>query len=359
LWRIAGMRGLCGFGRLEQQLHGDRVASLQGTGAVATVEGGSGRVGWLGAGSQKVPQQRCGISPTGHAELLLAATPSPEVAVKAVCTKGFGRGRGCETASRQRGATAGFGRRCGCKRSGGWGSACRDGAAGVSRPNRGTRRAARRWNVAFRARPRPVSGPGGPAAWRHRPAVWLVCRLRCRPVELLRATFCAGESNRLKVVAAAAGTRGQERTRRREETTRAIATESPERGPAQGLGGGRRPPTWRGRVRRDQKSRPDVRGVTRSQARQCRENGVGVAQKRGIKSDQSNSGWGTVWFERLQHTASAGRAIPLGTVATLSRVGHVQRRKPQEQEVFECEACTDGRCNADVHAASPHRCEGR
>jgi len=77
-----------------------------------------------------------------------------------------------------------------------------------------------------------------------------------------------------------------------------------------------------------------------------------VAQKRGLNRAISRSGWGQL-VARLQHKASGGvEQIPAAyTSQRCSACGHVAPENRKSQAVFECQACTAGRCNADVNAA--------
>jgi transposase len=80
--------------------------------------------------------------------------------------------------------------------------------------------------------------------------------------------------------------------------------------------------------------------------------GVGVAQKRGLNRAISRAGWGQL-TTRLQHKAY-GRVEQIPAAYTSQRCsacGHVAPGNRKSQAVFECQACTAGRCNADVNAA--------
>jgi putative transposase len=96
----------------------------------------------------------------------------------------------------------------------------------------------------------------------------------------------------------------------------------------------------------------DVRAMTRSARGTVAQPGAGVAQKRGLNRAISRSGWGQL-FARLQHKAF-GRVEQVPAAYTSQRCsacGHVAPGNRKSQAVFECEACTAGRCNADVNAA--------
>ena len=96
----------------------------------------------------------------------------------------------------------------------------------------------------------------------------------------------------------------------------------------------------------------DVRAMTRSARGTVAQPGAGVAQKRGLNRLISRSGWGQLGA-RLQHKA-CGRVEQIPAAYTSQRCsacGHVAPGNRKSQAVFECEACTAGRCNADVNAA--------
>ena len=96
----------------------------------------------------------------------------------------------------------------------------------------------------------------------------------------------------------------------------------------------------------------DVRAMTRSARGTVEQPGVRVAQKRGLNRAISRSGWGLL-AARLQHKAF-GRVEQIPAAYTSQRCsacGHVAPGNRKSQAVFECEACTAGRCNADVNAA--------
>jgi len=96
----------------------------------------------------------------------------------------------------------------------------------------------------------------------------------------------------------------------------------------------------------------DVRVMTRSARGTVEHPGVRVNQKRGLNRAISRSGWG-LFARRLQHKA-AGRVEQIPAAYTSQRCsacGHLAPGNRKSQAVFECEACTAGRCNADVNAA--------
>ncbi|GAH69273.1 unnamed protein product [marine sediment metagenome] len=96
----------------------------------------------------------------------------------------------------------------------------------------------------------------------------------------------------------------------------------------------------------------DVRAMTRSARGTVEQPGVRVAQKRGLNRAISRSSWGLL-AARLQHKAY-GRVECVPAAYTSQRCsvcGHVAPGNRKSQAVFQCEACTAGRCNADVNAA--------
>jgi putative transposase len=96
----------------------------------------------------------------------------------------------------------------------------------------------------------------------------------------------------------------------------------------------------------------DVQAMTRSARGSVEQPGVGVAQKRGLNRAIMKSGWGQL-LTRLQHKA-LGRVEQVPAAFTSQRCsacGHVAPENRKSQAVFECQACTAGRCNADVNAA--------
>ncbi len=96
----------------------------------------------------------------------------------------------------------------------------------------------------------------------------------------------------------------------------------------------------------------DVRAMTRSAQGTLERPGEGVAQKRGLNREICRSGWGLL-ATRVQHKAS-GRVEQMPAAYTSQRCsacGHIAPGNRKSQAVFECQACTAGRCNADVNAA--------
>jgi putative transposase len=96
----------------------------------------------------------------------------------------------------------------------------------------------------------------------------------------------------------------------------------------------------------------DVRAMTRSARGTVEKPGTRFAQKRGLNRAILRSGWGQL-VTRLQHKA-LGRVEQIPAAYTSQRCsacGHVAPGNRKSQAVFECQACTAGRCNADVNAA--------
>jgi putative transposase len=96
----------------------------------------------------------------------------------------------------------------------------------------------------------------------------------------------------------------------------------------------------------------DVRAMTRSARGSVEQPGVRVAQKRGLSRTISRNGWGQL-VARLQHKA-LGRVEQIAAAYTSQRcsaAGHVAPENRKSQTVFDCQACSAGRCNADVNAA--------
>ena len=96
----------------------------------------------------------------------------------------------------------------------------------------------------------------------------------------------------------------------------------------------------------------DVRAMTRSARGTVERPGARVAQKRGLNRAISGSGWGQL-IARLQHKAF-GRVEQIPAAYTSQRCsacGHAEPENRKSQAVFECQACSAGRCNADVNAA--------
>jgi putative transposase len=213
-----------------------------------------------------------------------------------------------------------------------------------------TRDRAGRWRVAFAQIPRPIAGPGDGSVVGIDRGVAVSVALSTG--EMLHAPLLTpGESKRLKVLQQRLA-RCNRGSNRREKTKRAIARlRARERD---------RRKDWVEKTTTDLARRfevirvedLDVRAMTRSARGTVAQPGAGVAQKRGLNRAISRSGWGQL-FARLQHKAF-GRVEQVPAAYTSQRCsacGHVAPGNRKSQAVFECEACTAGRCNADVNAA--------
>jgi putative transposase len=213
-----------------------------------------------------------------------------------------------------------------------------------------TRDRAGRWHIAFAHIPDPICGPGDGSVVGIDRGVAVSAALSTG--ELLHApSLTREEAKRLTVLQQrlARATRG---SNRRARTKRAIAKLKARETD--------RRKDWVEQTTTDLARRFDVIRVeklnvpamTRTARGTIERPGVGVAQKRGLNRSISRSGWGQL-VTRLQHKAS-GRVeqIPAAyTSQRCSECGHVAPGNRKSQAVFECEACTAGRCNADVNAA--------
>jgi putative transposase len=222
-------------------------------------------------------------------------------------------------------------------------------SAGV-KSYRVTRDRAGRWHVAFAHIPEPISGPGDGSVVGIDRGVAVSAALSTG--ELLHAPgLTPGESKRLKVLQQKLA-RAKRGSHRREKTKRAIAKlKARERD---------RRKDWVEKTTTDLARRfdvirveaLDVRAMTRSARGTVERPGTRVAQKRGLNRAISRSGWGLI-ASRLQHKA-LGRVEQIPAAYTSQRCsacGHVAPGNRKSQAVFQCEACTAGRCNADVNAA--------
>ncbi|MGZ8813222.1 MAG: RNA-guided endonuclease InsQ/TnpB family protein [Mycobacterium sp.] len=213
-----------------------------------------------------------------------------------------------------------------------------------------TRDRANRWHVAFAHIPDPITGPGDGSVVGIDRGVAVSAALSTG--QLLHAPgLTAGESKRLRVLQRKLA-RAKRDSHRRERTIRAVAKlKARERD---------RLRDWVETTTTDLARRfdvirveaLDVRAMTRS-ARGTAENpGMRVAQKRGLNRAILRSGWGRL-ATRLQHKAY-GRIEQIPAAYTSQRCsacGHIAPENRKSQAVFECQACTAGRCNADVNAA--------
>jgi putative transposase len=213
-----------------------------------------------------------------------------------------------------------------------------------------TRDRAGRWHVAFAHVPDPITGPGDCSLVGIDRGVNVSAALSTG--ELLHApSLTPGEAKRLKVLQQRLARR-KRGSNRREKTKRAIAKlKARERD---------RRKDWVEKTTTDLARRfdvirledLDVQALTRSARGTIDHPGVRVAQKRGLNRAISRSGWGQL-VARLQHKAF-GRVEQIPAAYTSQRCsacGHVAPQNRKSQAVFECEACTAGRCNADVNAA--------
>ncbi|MDA4108070.1 RNA-guided endonuclease InsQ/TnpB family protein [Mycolicibacterium holsaticum] len=207
-----------------------------------------------------------------------------------------------------------------------------------------------RWHIAFANIPHPITSPGDGSVVGVDRGVAVSAALSTG--ELLHApSLTPGESKRLKVLQQRLA-RAKLGSRRREKVKRAIARlKARERD---------RRKDWVEKTTTDLAGRFDVirvealdaRAMTRSASGTIQQPGMGVAQKRGLNRAISRSGWGQL-VTRLQHKAY-GRVEQVPAAYTSQRCsacGHVAPGNRKSQAVFECEACTAGRCNADVNAA--------
>jgi putative transposase len=213
-----------------------------------------------------------------------------------------------------------------------------------------TRDRAGRWHIAFAHVPEPIPGPGDCSIVGIDRGVAVSAALSTG--ELLHAPgLSPGESKRLKVLQQRLA-RAKRGSTRRAKTKRAIARlKARERD---------RRKDWVEKITTDLARRfdvirveaLDVRAMTRSARGTVTQPGVRVSQKRGLNRAIHRSGWGQL-VARLQHKAS-GRVEQIPAAYTSQRCsacGHVASGNRKSQAVFECEACSAGRCNADVNAA--------
>jgi putative transposase len=213
-----------------------------------------------------------------------------------------------------------------------------------------TRDRAGRWHVAFAHIPDSITGPGDCSVVGIDRGVAVSAALSTG--ELLHAPrLTLGEAKRLKVLQKRLA-RCKRGSNRRSRTKRAIAKlKARERD---------RRKDWVERTTTELARRfdvirveaLDVRAMTRSARGTVEQPGTRVAQKRGLNRAISRSSWGQL-VARLQHKAF-GRVEQVPAAYTSQRCsacGHVAPGNRKSQAVFECQACTAGRCNADVNAA--------
>jgi putative transposase len=213
-----------------------------------------------------------------------------------------------------------------------------------------TRDRAGRWHVAFAHIPAPIAGPGGGNVVGIDRGVAVSVALSTG--KLLHAPgLSRGEATRLKVLQqrlARAKRGSNRRVRAKLAIAKLKARESDRR------------KDWVEQVTTDIARRfdtirieaLDVRAMTRTGRGTVTQPGQRVAQKRGLNRGISRSGWG-LFAARLQHKAY-GRVEQIPAAYTSQRCsacGHIAPENRKSQAVFECQACTAGRCNADVNAA--------
>jgi putative transposase len=213
-----------------------------------------------------------------------------------------------------------------------------------------TRDRAGRWHVAFAHVPAPISGPGEGSVVGIDRGVAVAAALSTG--ELLHAPGVSrGEAKRLKVLQQRLA-RARRGSQRRSRTKTAIAKLK-----AREVD---RRKDWVEKITTDiargfdtiRIEALDVPAMTRTARGTVEQPGVRVAQKRGLNRSMSRSGWGLL-AARLQHEAY-GRVEQVPAAYTSQRCsscGHVAPGNRKSQAVFECEACTAGRCNVDVNAA--------
>ncbi len=213
-----------------------------------------------------------------------------------------------------------------------------------------TRDRAGRWHVAFAHIPAPILGPRDGSVVGIDRGVTVSAALSTG--ELLHAPrLSPGEAKRVRVLQQRLA-RAEHASNRRARTKRAIAKLR-----AREVD---RRKDWVEKTSTDIARRfdtirfeaLDVRAMTRTARGTVEQPGVRVAQKRGLNRAISRSGWGQL-VARVQHKAF-GRVEQVPAAYTSQRCsvcGHVAPGNRKSQAVFECEACTAGRWNADVNAA--------
>jgi putative transposase len=207
-----------------------------------------------------------------------------------------------------------------------------------------------RWNIAFAVVPQPIRGPGDGSVLGIDRGVTVSAALSTG--QLLRAPgLTTGETERLRRLEKRLA-RAKRGSNRRRQTKLAIAKLKASEAD--------RRRDWVEKTTTDLARRFDiirveelsVRAMTRS-ARGTRDcPGTNVAQKRALNRQISRQGWGQL-ATRLKHKA-VGRfeLVPAAyTSQRCSACGHVAPENRKSQAVFECAACSAGRCNADVNAA--------
>ncbi len=213
-----------------------------------------------------------------------------------------------------------------------------------------TRDRAGRWHIAFAHIPAAISGPRDGSVVGIDRGVAVSAALSTG--ELLHApSLTQGEAKRLTVLQQRLA-RAKRASKRRARTKRAIAKLKAREAD--------RRKDWVEKATTDIARRfdtirieaLDVRALTRSARGTLEQPGVRVAQKRGLNRAIRRSGWGLL-AARLQHKAY-GRVEQIPAAYTSQRCstcGHIAPGNRKSQAVFECQACTEGRCHADVNAA--------
>ena len=213
-----------------------------------------------------------------------------------------------------------------------------------------TRDRAGRWHIAFAHIPAAISGPRDGSVVGIDRGVAVSAALSTG--ELLHApSLTQGEAKRLTVLQQRLA-RAKRGSNRRGRTKRAIAKLKAREAD--------RRKDWVEKATTDLARRfdtirieaLDVRALTRSARGTVEQPGVRVAQKRGLNRAIRRSGWGLL-AARLQHKAY-GRVEQIPAAYTSQRCstcGHIAPGNRKSQAVFECQACTEGRCHADVNAA--------
>ncbi len=213
-----------------------------------------------------------------------------------------------------------------------------------------TRDRAGRWYVAFAHIPEPIAGPRDKSVVGIDRGVAVSAALSTG--EVLHAPgLTLGESKRLKVLQrrlARTGHASRRRARTKLATAKLTAREADRRR------------NWVEQATTDIARRfdtirieaLDVAAMTRSARGTVENPGVRVAQKRGLNRAISRSGWGLLATRLQQKALGRVEKIPAAyTSQRCSACGHVAPENRKSQAAFECEACTAGRCNADVNAA--------
>lgn len=213
-----------------------------------------------------------------------------------------------------------------------------------------TRDRANRWHVAFAHVPDPIAGPSDGSVVGIDRGVAVTAALSTG--QLLHAPgLTAGESKRMRVLhrrlaRAKRGSHRRERTRLAAAKLKARETD--------------RRKDWVEKTTSDLARRFDVIRVealnvpkmTRSARGTAEKPGIRVAQKRGLNRAILRSGWGLLATRLQQKAYGRVEQIPAAfTSQRCSACGHVAPENRKSQAVFECQACTAGRCNADVNAA--------